>query len=344
MMRAIHLRGVGMATPVGLTATTTCAAIRAGIDRTRELPYVGNDNNPLSGSRLSELNMELSRRQRWLTLLVTALRDLLAEHPRALLERVPLLLAIPRDSDGTEVKAAELAYELSAALEVRIQPTQIITIFEGSFGGYYGLSLARQRMQAGETNVIVAAADSLIEARALAALDRQRQLLRTDNADGVIPGEAAACVLLNVGPASALASLRGIGLAKEAGRRDNDVPLRGNGIAHAAKQALSEAVLRMHDLNFRAADAAGDAYAFKEQVLAVSKLLRRNMDDFPLLLPATALGFTGAAAGMCALVYVAVAMASGHAPGPRAIVYASAESGNRAAVIVESSRMRGNDG
>lgn len=44
--RAIYIRAAGMACPVGLTAATACAAMRAGISRFGETEYLGNDASP----------------------------------------------------------------------------------------------------------------------------------------------------------------------------------------------------------------------------------------------------------------------------------------------------------
>jgi 3-oxoacyl-[acyl-carrier-protein] synthase I len=335
----VHVCAVGMACPVGLSAVTACAAMRAGIDRRSEMEYLGNDGQPVVGSHLARLGWDLTRRERWSWLLAYALRDLCQEHGLVLLERTPMLLAIPYDSNGHRPTATEVATDLGKRLGVSLDPANMEVVTEGSFGGFRGLAAARQALlapSASHRHVVVAAADSFIEARALARLDRERRLLTRTHSDGIIPGEAAACVLLGSERRASLASICGIGLANEPGRLDNDVPLRGQGIAHAARQALAEARLEMHDMCFRLSDAGGEAYDFKEQVLAVSKLLRRNMDAFPLWLGAMTLGDVGCAAGLCNLLTAVAAWRRGYAPGPRAIAYASAANGNRAAVVLEA--------
>ncbi len=339
--RAIYVRAAGMACPVGLTAATACAAMRAGISRFGETEYLGNDGQPVVASFLSRLGSDLSRRERWMKLLAYALRDLCEQHERgrALLTQAPIMLAAPLDSSAARPSPADVAAALSNELGVALAPQQLQIVTEESFGGVRALAGARQwLLESSSThrNVVVAGADSYVEARALARLDRDRRLLTRDRSDGIIPGEAAACLLLDTSPQASLAAILGIGLANEPGRLDNDVPLRGQGIAHAARQALAEAGLELHELHFRLSDASGEGYAFKEQVLAVTKLLRRNMDDLPLWLSATTLGDIGCAGGVCNLVSAVSAWSRGRAPGPRAIAYASATNGNRAAVVLES--------
>lgn len=339
--RAVYIRAAGMACPVGLTTAAACAAMRAGINRFGETEYLGNDGQPVVASFLSRLGRDLSRRERWIELLAYALRDLYQQHERgpALLERALIMLAAPLDSGTTPPNPAVVAPLLSQKLGVALDPRRLRIVTEGSFGGIRALAGARQWLlepSSTHRDVVVAGADSYVEARALARLDRERRLLTRDRSDGIIPGEAAACVLLDTSPQASLAAILGIGLANEPGRLDNDVPLRGQGIAHAARQALAEAGLELHDLHFRLSDASGEGYAFKEQVLAVTKLLRRNMDDLPLWLSATTLGEVGCAGGVCNLVSAVSAWSRGRAPGPRAIAYASAADGGRAAVVLHS--------
>ena len=167
-------------------------------------------------------------------------------------------------------------------------------------------------------------------------------LLVHGESDGVIPGEAAACLLLARPEArrggkgsQVLATIRGIGFGEERSLRSNDIPLRADGLTAAAKAALGEAGLAMHDMDFRLSDAAGDSYAFKEQSLVVTRLLRKNKESFPLWLSADSLGDVGAAAGLCGLATAIAAFRRGYAPGPRAIAFASSESGARAALVLE---------
>jgi 3-oxoacyl-[acyl-carrier-protein] synthase-1 len=335
----VHVEAVGMACPVGLTATLACAAIRAGIDRRMEMDYLDNDGEPIVGSHLDSLGWERTRRERWSILLAYALRDLCRNHGLGLIERTPMVLVVPADSNGYQPTNAEIAVDLAARLQIQIDPRQVEVVFADSYGAFWAIAAARQRLVAAsqsDARVLVAAADSLIEARVLLRLARARRLITKENSDGVIPGEAAACVLLGTSAKVGHASIVGMGFGNEPGRLDNDVPLRGEGIADAARQALSEAGLAMHDLHFRLSDASGEAYWFKEQVLVISKLLRRNMDEFPLWLAAARLGDVGCAASLCNLLTAVAAWRRGYAPGPRAIAYASAGNGDRAALVLEA--------
>ena len=99
-----------------------------------------------------------------------------------------------------------------------------------------------------------------------------------------------------------------------------DEPLLGVGLTRAADLALTEAGVGMHDIDFRLSDVTGESYGFKEQVLAVNKLLKVHKEEFPLWHYADAIGDTGAAAGLCQLAIAYQAFVKGYAPGRRAVV------------------------
>jgi 3-oxoacyl-[acyl-carrier-protein] synthase-1 len=326
------VQSIGMACPLGLTAPSAYAAIRAGLDRFRELPYRDDDGEPLRGSALSLLGTTTQASQRWTALLRLALADALQGSPASAAE-APVLLALP---EQVEVDALDLSSLLGPNLKERAQ------IFVGGpCAGYLALHTARDLLHEGRASlVVVAAADSLIGARRLLEWSRQKRLLTEKNSDGVIPGEAAAAMVLVRRTAKPLGRVLGIGFGKEPGLLSNDVPLRGQGIVSAARAALAECRLELHDVDLRLSDAAGESYHFKEQVLAVSRLLRQNKDSFPLWRAAAHLGHTGSAAGLCNLVIALSAARAGRFPGQRAIAYAGDDGGDRAALVLEPSVYR----
>ena len=93
--------------------------------------------------------------------------------------------------------------------------------------------------------VLVGAADSYLDLGLLYALDAEGRLKTGEVADGFVPGEGAAFLLL--GPAGAaarsgrqpIARIAGVGRAHEAGHLYSAEPCRGDGLA-AAFSALFE--------------------------------------------------------------------------------------------------------
>jgi len=131
-----------------------------------------------------------------------------------------------------------------------------------------------------------------------------------------------------------------LSFAQERATLESDEPLRAAGLTQVSRRALAEAGLRMEDMDFRLSDASGEGYAFKEVALALSRVLRVRKESLPLWLPAECLGETGAASAMVSLVMATVAMRRGYAPGPRAISYATSDSGDRAVAVLRAHEMK----
>ncbi len=339
MTDPLYIEAVGMACPVGLRWLPACAAIRAGIDRKQELPYSDNQRRPLTGSFLGRFDPSMTAEQRWLELLAHALADVTSVHGADAVSAMPLILALPVDAEGRAPDVVMLARELSGRLRFTIAPDRLRVVTQGAHGGYRAIAMARDILsQSQHKACLVAAADSLVHARALLALSNQRRLLTEDNSDGVIPGEAAACLMLTSSGARVLAAVRGLGFAEEHALPDNDLPLRGDGLAAAARAALAEAGLGMHNMDLRLSDAAGESYYFKEQALVMAKLLRQRKDTLPLWQCADALVDTGAAAGICGLATAIAGFIRGYAPGPRAIGFVGNSRGQRASLVLEAAQ------
>lgn len=328
------IASVGMACPLGLTADSSYAAIRAGLDRFQELPYQDDQGEQLKGSLLTALGVTTSARKRWLPLLRYAIGDALRE--LRLPSEVHLMLVLPELPARSDLFVRDLADVLGA--EVSSQRTQFFT--GGPCAAYEAIEAARLLIaRPASPTVLVAAADSLISGRVLLDWSRQQRLLTQDNSDGLIPGEAAAAVVLAHWAPVPRGSVLAVGFGAEAGLPSNDVPLRGHGIAAAARAALSHCDLTMHDIDLRLSDAAGESYSFREQALAVLRTLRQNKSAFPLWRAAAALGHTGVAAGLCNLVIALSAARAGRFPGRRAIAYTADDSGKRAALILQPTQM-----
>lgn len=338
-MPPLYISGVGMACPVGLMTRTACAAIRAGIDRRQELPYVDDRGEPIIGSVLTRLPYQLSATQRWTQLLAYALRDLAGEHRRGLLTRLPILIAVSNEPGVEPPDRRTVAHELGEAIGLQLDPRLLDFVPEGSCGAHRALALARSwLLQGHQPACVVAAADSLIDARRLLMLDQQHRLLTEDNADGITPGEAAACVLVQAAPQDVRALIRGLGFAREPALPTNDLPMCAQGATAAIRMALEEAGLSMDDMDMRLSDASGEGYAFKELAMVTTRLLRQRKVEFPACLVADQLGDVGAAAGLVGVVTAVEAFARGYAPGRRAVGLATNHDGGRAAIILDAHR------
>jgi 3-oxoacyl-[acyl-carrier-protein] synthase-1 len=326
-----------MVCPLGFTWPSVCAAMRAGITRKSTSRYVDDQGREIVASFMPDsLPPDAQGERRWIALLAHVLRDVANARGLRDLASTPVFLGIPASSTRPPPSGV-LASALADHLQTTVAGDQLYLFPEGACAGHVALQQGASSVASGR-ECIVAAADSLSSGRRLLALAAQDRLLVEGNSDGLIPGEAAAAVFLTATPARALARLRGFGFAQEPSRLDNDAPFRAEGLVRASRAALRAAGLEMHEVDFRVSDASGESYRFKEQALLVARILRQPKAELPVWLPAATLGDTGAAAGLCGMLWAMAGWARNYAPGPRVLACASSDDGARAAAVLEQVR------
>ena len=337
----MYLTHTGLVCSVGLNAQSACAAMRAGISGFEELPYLDNQGEPIVGAFVPTLPFDLKREQRLIELLVLALEDCLSQVSTRSLEKIPLLVGLAEpDRPGGGAKLAEqIVKKIEHRLEKRFHPQYSRAFPKGHVAGFEALQVARELLQqdSGIPACLVCGVDSYINASSLLWLDQHDRLKTEDNSDGVIPGEAAAAVIIQRQPtAKASIKIIGLGFGYEQVNILSAEPLLGLGLSEAARKALAEAGIQIHETDFRLSDVTGESYGFKEQALMVARLLRVHQEEgYPIWHCAEYVGDLGASAGVSQLVIAFQAFLKGYAPGKRAIGYTSAVTGERAVVILE---------
>ncbi|WP_375766142.1 hypothetical protein NR798_31160 [Archangium gephyra] len=315
--------------------------MRANINRFQESRYRDNDGEPIICSEFALLPPELLHRERVLSLLELAVSDAAREIDPAEQARMPLIVGTPAPErpGGVSELFPEVLVRLQREHALRFETALSRCIPTGNSAGLHALAEARTLMERHPQipGCYVAGVDSLVNAPALWWFDRRGSLKRPGNSDGVIPGEAAACIRVTRRPPPGRPgpmAILGLGFARETALPQSDEPLRANGMVEASRLALAEAGLGIADIDFRLSDASGEGYGFKEISLALSRMLRTRKESVPLWLPAETLGEIGAASGIAALVVASVAMGRGYAPGTRAICYTADHSGDRAVAVL----------
>lgn len=335
----MFITSTGMVCPVGLSAPAACAAMRAGIAKFDELPYRDNQGEPIVGALVSDLDPKLKRKARLIELLVPAVSECLAEKPVNPPGRIPLLIGLAetaRPGGGAEW-AEDILKEVQKQLGMSFHPTLSRTIPKGHTAGFEGLRIARELLlQDKEVPAcVICGVDSYIRAEALHWLDQHFRLKTSANQHGLIPGEAAAAVLLQREPAVGVAvELVGLGFAKEKTHVLSEDPFLGLGLAEAARGALAEAKLGFHEMDWRISDVTGEQYGFKEIALVEGRLMRVvRKEPQPLWHCADSIGDVGAAAGAAQFVLAAAAFRKGYAPGEKALCLGGSVPGDRAAAV-----------
>lgn len=335
---AIVITGIGMNTSLG-NAVTACAAARAGLSAARVIDgftvlcndgsdgeMVGHPTRTAPGFRGLGKALALG---------LAGLRDLLknsANFETLLSHRMGLCLALPdlesrvifrsQESSGAErVHAPSFGESLCARLAVDVPLGVSLKhqkCFErGNAGFGLALTAAMEHLHSGAWHsCVVGAIDSLLEEPTLDWLLDWGRLKTVDKSDGLVPGEAAAFLLLErhdsaiARNAKVMACLDGVEIGREAKSLMLGEPSRGEGLGKAisalARKIVGKAAL-MSDQN-------GEYYRTHE--LANARLLAGQ--EHPWLLnagieyPATSFGDTGAASGALGLGLVARGLSRGY--------------------------------
>ena len=283
---------------------------------------------------------QLGRSKRCSDLLSASIRDCLrgVEREREVLG-APLLIGTTEKERPAALRDSEiLLQDLDRDLLERLKPTLVKEFPQGQTAGFHALLFARDLFASRRASAaLICGVDSYISAVALDWLQRTSRLKTPANSDGVIPGEAAACILVTkAAPIDrALVRVSGLGFAHESASVLDEAPLTGTGLVSAARAALVDAGMRLEQVSFRLSDVTGESYGFKEQSLMISRMLRSRRESFPLWHCADSIGDVGAAAGVCHLVVAHRAFLKKYAPGTSSICCTSSVFGDRAVAVVQ---------
>lgn len=338
----IDVVAVGARTPVGLTAPSAAAAVRAGISRIAEHPYmIDKEGEPYLVAMDRTLDAH-DRGERLFALGRSAIDEALASAPLTKDTRVLLCVALPeRGAFFDEVQERGVATRLLRHVEQRCRAS-VELIPRGNAAGLYALSLAAEaiRTRAAEL-ALVLGVDSHLDPGWLEHIDEVGRLMSSANRWGYPPGEGAGALLLaDAATASAsrlpsLARIRGLGIAQEEKKIGTEDVCVGLGLTSALRGALSTLNPPEDHVSAIYCDINGERYRTSEYVYAVLRLSERMHDPTKYVSPADAWGDVGAATGPL-LTSLAIASARrGYALGANALVWASSESGLRAAVLYE---------
>ncbi|WP_053144578.1 3-oxoacyl-ACP synthase [Pseudomonas sp. P97.38] len=347
MTPPLFITGTGMVSPVGLCVASACAARRAGLSALSELPFLDNDGEPIIGAAVPTLDLDLPASPRLSKLFMQALAELVQNAPTLAFKEVPLLLCLAEpERPGVDIRALAqtILQDLATRLGIQFHPGLSKVIPCGHVAGLRALHEAsRLIFDAGVPACVVGGVDSLLNASTLQWLDQHRRLKTSTHVDGLFPGEAAAAVLVQAHrQADTCLQICGLGFAQEQAPLLSCKPFRAEGLAEAARAALAQSNLGLHQIDLRLSDATGEQFGFKEIPLMEARLWRTvRKEDQPLWHWAQAMGDTGAVAGIAQLILADQALRKGYAPGNTAICLTSALQGARAVAVVRDSRQSG---
>lgn len=341
----VALLAAGLATSVGKGVVDSCAAIRAGIARTRPIRHhqvleAGEHQLvPLLGHPVHPLTEGMAPAARWSVLAEAAANDLRAHATWADAETVGpwgALVVAPMLDDGRFFHVPSFGpTELQANLQRVLQHSLGVTPLGGHVevlaAGPAGLGAAVQRahdwLAAGAVRrVVVLTVDSLLDAASLAWLAAGNRLKHDDVPAGIAPGEAGAAFLLGAADDAPSASAR----ITVATFLHEDRPwfdperMRGDGLARVLRATTSAS----------AAPIGGDVYTnLNGEVWRAHELgtamatVGGALGAHRLLTPASSVGDVGAASSGIGLACALRAFARRANSSPRAWVLATSDYG-----------------
>ena len=362
--RDIVVTGVGAVTPVGLSAPASCAALRAGVARLAEIEthYVDGelfDLAPVVGGRVptewfsgGPVEWEWPGHERFDVTPPPPPEKLVAAGPERLVE-----IALPAAREALEnagltppsgvvglfigLDDGEDPEPLERALRPVVGPA--CRVFEthaaGRAAGLVALDDALRALAEDRVDTaIVGGVDSWIRAPVLRRLDESGILRSASNPQGLIPGEAAAFVVLepidqaNGRGVQVLARCLAAATADEPTVGTDD-PNQGVGLTTAVREAggaaggFEASPLVVCDLN-------GDRYRASEWSMAAIRTLGTLHGDMSLWHPADCIGDPGAASGIVSVVWAVAAFGKRYAPAERALIWGASEGPTRGAAVL----------
>lgn len=339
-----YVVALGASTPVGRTAWSSAAAVRAGVSGHSQHPFmIDTDGERLKVTPAPWLDFGVSGVERFEALLYPAIDQALElRSVRAPDMRTALALALPSQRPGL---APDLSARLIAGVQSRYRNMFTATALfpNGHAAGLLALDVVTRKFAHGAFDAcILAGVDSYLAPETLEWLEACDQLHgagRLNNAWGFIPGEAAGAVLL-VRHAVAdqfhgllLAQVLGVGTATESKRIKTETVCTGEGLTQAFRGAL-QSLTGAEIVSDVYCDMNGEPYRADEYGFTClrTKEYFKSASDF--VAPADCWGDVSAAGVPLHIALAAIAGNKGYANGATAFLWASSEEGARGAAVL----------
>lgn len=351
MSRAVHLVAVSACTPVGLSAETTAAAMRAGTTRLALQPQLRDlQGEPIWAARSSRLSTSMPLPKRIAVLATTALAELLdklsVESPLPDGCVVQLALAEPRP--GLELaQQTTLLGEIAKYGSARASALQVVAASApatGHAGALAAMAQGADRIRKGEAELcIVGGADSYLERPSIDWLEAEQHLSRPGRQGGMMPGEAASFVALASEPMRralqlpALAQVRGVATTHESRSWSSAEGLLGESLSEAIHSATADLHWPEDAIHATYGDLNGEQLRRDDWVFASLRTAPLFAHAGDLISPSPFCGDSGAASGALACTMAVASFRRRYALGPRALLLGASWTGLRVACVLEDS-------
>jgi 3-oxoacyl-[acyl-carrier-protein] synthase I len=341
----VYVGALGASTPVGRDAWSSAAAVRAAISGFTFHPYmVDAVGEPMRVAAVPWLDIDHDGVARFEALLFPALDQVLAPLLAGKLRlRVGLGLGLPPQRPGLP---NELERDLRELIARRYgsQFAVVATFPIGHAAGLLALDAACTKLaQGGLDACVIAGVDSYLAPETLEWLEDNEQLHGAgplNNAWGFIPGEGAGAALilsqqaLDSAGIDPLGRVLSVGVAVEPNRIKTETVCVGEGLTAAFREGLAGLPLgaKVTDVF---TDMNGEPYRADEFGFASLRTREAFVSASDFVAPADCWGDVSAASVPLGAALATVAGRKGYASGPYALLWASSESGQRGAALIQ---------
>ncbi len=348
----------GARTSLGGTLVETAFLLRTGIAAIAASPLADADGEQVTMCFDKAIDPYLVGEERAAELAAPALAEALSqlgEEGESLSLRLLLCLDAPRSpavrsergergERGEQAAGAVVAQRLHARARELSPGITLEVCARGSAGAAFALPQALEALASRQMDALVlGGVHTDYDPATIADLAAQGRLHGPKNLDAVIPGEAAAFVVLmredtarrlRLEPA---ARITGIGSAMARARPDNDESVfDAKGLTTAVRAAAAELVTEQLRAGWLLTDHTFESSRILEWQTMATRAHALFGSPYHLESPAQRLGHLGAASLPLAIALAAEGWKRGYAPSAIAIALAGSEAGERGAIVLVS--------
>lgn len=339
-MTTLAITGVGVRTPVGPGVRETLLSVRAKFNVFQESFVVDRTGERLVVSGIPPLRPGVGEDARLLGLGLPALSEALEEvvvtwPPR---HRVGLVLVTPGPGErpGRWRFSEKVVASLAQALPRDRRTPSPWLVPGGHTGWAEALEHAARWLRDGTVDAcVLGAVDTLCTPGTLEYLDGHHRVRNAFQEEGLVPGEAAAFLVLEPMRRGAPSLARLASWAQAARLPTETQPLPGAILTRAVRECLRRAALREATPSWLLSDMGGAKDEALEVVFARFRALPGQASEALLLHPAESLGDVGAATGPLLLALATLGLRNG-TRGP--MLMTTRRPGMGAAALVQSPR------
>ncbi|UTV99836.1 hypothetical protein KDW99_01420 [Marinomonas rhizomae] len=319
------------------------AAFRCGYDGFTQVEYKFSDTQEQANCAPA-INLEgLTGFNRFLAMLERTYQQL-TDVANIELSTTPIFLCAASDArpdvDDARYRAEQLFMHLNERFKRSPHPMDRI-VLQDRVATARALEMADQFLSDQTSHIVLMSVDSLMTPAALRAFEGDvgfgnGRILRSGEAHGFVPGEAAAaCVVQRASTQAEGCRIDGISWAQESVLYSSSEPFRGQGIGDAVRAIQTMTNSHASTFDFLISSVSGESYYFEEVVMAQKRLKPPYPNEQPLWHPADQVGETGASAGLLALLQAYYGMKQGYAPGHSALMLLSNDDAHRVAMKIQ---------